>query len=219
MPSARLYLTALLVRLSMTLPSSSGSAVTSTGSSGIVEGHLDAALLGLHRHQVEARLGELAQVDGQAHGLALVLDLGVVEQVLHQPVEPLGVARDRLDRADAGVEVLEQLDVADDRGQRRLELVGDGRDQLALVAVELLELADQVALALVEPGVEDDPAERAADLHHGFLLLGGPGADGGVAGQQHVAEQLAAHGDGSEHQAAARVVADQLPDQLALGAR
>ena len=140
------------------------------------EAHLHPTLLGLHRHQVEALLGELAQVHRQAHGLALVLDLGVVEEVLHQAVEPLGVARDRLDRADAGVEVLQQLDVADDRGQRRLQLVGDGRDQLALVAVELLELAHQVTLAVVEPGVEDHPAERAADLHHRFLLLRGPGA-------------------------------------------
>ena len=75
------------------------------------------------------------------------------------------------------IELLEDLDVADDRGQRRLQLVRDGRDQLALVAVELLELADQVALAVVEPGVEHDAAQRPADLDHRVLLVVGPRAE------------------------------------------
>ena len=60
---------------------------------GHLEGERDLALLGLHRQQVEALLGQLAQVDRLAHGLALVvLHLGVGQQVLHQPVEAVGVA-------------------------------------------------------------------------------------------------------------------------------
>ena len=53
-PPGRVYFTALLARLSITLPSSSGSAVTITGVVGDVQGHLDRALRGLHRQQLHA---------------------------------------------------------------------------------------------------------------------------------------------------------------------
>jgi len=54
-----------------------------------------------------------------------------VEQVRDKVVEPAGVADDRVDRGEVGVPVCDELGVTEDRGERRLQLVGDGRDQLA----------------------------------------------------------------------------------------
>jgi hypothetical protein len=42
--------------------------------------------------------------------------------------------------------------------------VGDGGDQLALVGVELLELLDQLVLALEGARVQDRPPEVVADV-------------------------------------------------------
>ena len=61
------------------------------------------------------------------------LQPGEVEQLLDQPAEPLGLRQHHLQRL--GVRLLdaveEVLEVRADRGDRRLQLVGDVRDQVA----------------------------------------------------------------------------------------
>ena len=139
----------------------------------VVEGQGHPRLLGTDAQQVHTRLAQLREVDSTAHGLAPALDAGVVQEVGHQVVEPLGVADDRVERGQVGVSVRDQLGVAQDRGQRGLELVGDGRDELAAVARELAQLLDQPLLGLQHARGPHDLAQQAAHLEHGFCIGGG----------------------------------------------
>ena len=59
----------------------------------------------------------------------------------------------------AGRAVADQVQVADDRGQRRPQLVGDGGQEVVLAAVQVAQLGDQLALLLVQRRVDDRPAE------------------------------------------------------------
>ena len=71
-------------------------------------------------------------------------DLGEVEHLVDEPRQPLGLLDDDAEelRALAGVEVrvvVQDLGERADRGQRRAQLVRDGRDEVVLQPVELLQ--------------------------------------------------------------------------------
>ncbi len=90
-----------------------------------------------------------------------------------------------------------------DRGERVLQLVGDGGDQLALVAVELLQLLDQLVLALEGARVEDGAAQVVADVERRGRLRVGPLRDRRrAAGQHQVAQALRAGAERGEEQRA-----------------
>ena len=174
-PPLRVYFTALPIRLLSTVPISSASPETCTGAVGRSKTTRDSPGVRLLAQQLDRGVSELDQIDLPAYGPATLLHLGVVEEVLDQPVEAIGVAPDRGDRARPDVDVLEQLDVADDRGQRGLELVGDRGDQLALVAVELTQLRHQTLLGLEQPGAVDHACQLPGDLGDRGQLVGPEG--------------------------------------------
>jgi hypothetical protein len=93
----------------------------------------------LLRHRVRGNLGQVRAAE--LHRQLPRADAGQEQQVAHQPHQPVRVALD--DRQElsgvqaAGALVQQQLGVADDRGQRRPQLVRDQADELVLLPVEL----------------------------------------------------------------------------------
>ena len=99
------------------------------------------------------------------------------EDVLDEHRQPDPVVLDDLEhavlvRVERVAVVPEQLGVGPDRGEGRAELVGEGREELALGPVELLELVDQLPLALVEVGLDDGPGQVGGHgVHQGDGVL------------------------------------------------
>ena len=112
-------------------------------------------------------------------GVFGVADLREQQQVLDHPdragCAPRSIAAsDPCTRIAESGHALEDLEVAGDRRERVLQLVGHGGDQLALVGVERLQLLDQLVLALEGAGVEDRAAEVVPDVERGGGLVVGP---------------------------------------------
>ncbi len=92
------------------------------------------------------------------------------QQVVDESQQPVGAARDDLDVAAplfverrTAVVVERELDVADDRRQRRAQIVGDERDELVLQEVsldELFVLLDELARESCRPCRRSRPYER-----------------------------------------------------------
>jgi hypothetical protein len=142
----------------------------------------------------------------------------VVDHLLH----PVGATSHRLEEAhrpfvDRETEAVHDLQVAGDHGQRRTRVVGERREELAPVVVELLQLAHQRALPFERASGEEGRAEVVADLERGRLLDARPRGMREVAGQHQQSQALAAgaerygegtvqvHGDG---------MAERLVDQV-----
>jgi hypothetical protein len=119
-------------------------------------------------------------VDERADGAALDPDLqlaalepGEGEQVRDEVIEARSGDRDALDQlapalVRQGVPVGEQrLREPLDRGQRRAQLVRDGRDEVGLQPVELAQGLRRLALALVRPGELLFGPLLLADVAHG----------------------------------------------------
>ena len=159
---------------------------------GLVEHDHVALAGGLHGGEVHRVAGDGDQVDGPGgERVGRVADAGEQQQVLHDPGEPPGAALHRGQRRahDRGHLLgLEDLEVARDRGQGVLQLVGDRRDQLALVGVERPQLLHHGVLALEGPRVEHDPAEVLPDVEGRGPLGLGPLRVAGAPGQREVAE-------------------------------
>ena len=88
-------------------------------------------------------------VDFRPRGLpAAGLDPGEVQEIVHQPLHPAGVAEDGAQEHAAhlaiGREGEEGLRVAGDRGERRLELVGDVRHEVPAHRLQAPELGQVV---------------------------------------------------------------------------
>ena len=143
-----------------------------------VERERHVLLLGAGAHLEHRLLADLDDVDLLERQLQLTgLQTGREQQVVDEPQQPVGAPRDDLEEAAAlGVErravlVERELDVADDRRERRAQVVGDERDELVLQPVGLDEpcvLLDELAPCLL--GTEPchfltgaDPLERAED--------------------------------------------------------
>ncbi len=92
----------------------------------------------------------------------------------------------------------------------------DGRDQLALVGVEGLQLLDQPVLALEGAGVEDRAAEVVADVGGGRRLVLGPVGLAGRPGQHQVAQALRAGAQRREQDRGDADAGEEGQDQLAL---
>jgi hypothetical protein len=137
---------------------------------------LDGLVLAIgQRPQLGDRVGgDGAQLDlraGQAR--AAGLEAREVEHLVDQPLEPVGVALERRHRAILGVverpelSFDQQIEVADDRHQRRAQLVGDDRDELGLqlaLTLELGVLAQELGLGL---------GERPGPLAHDLIEVAG----------------------------------------------
>ena len=129
----------------------------------------DALVLGArfdHRQDVEERG---AQVDGLEVELELAgLDLRQVEDVVDQVEEGLAVGEDALDEPLlllvelAGHAAEEHVAVADDRGERRAQLVTHGRHEVALELVEVGELAVLAGELLGVADVAHDHGDEVA---------------------------------------------------------
>ena len=163
------YLTALLTRLAQTRSSSSGSPRATTGSPGV------STLMSsdLRRAATDDRSSTSSTTRPRSTGTGMIGVFGSPtfesssRSSITRPsrVAPRSMAlSDRLHLVAQPGHALEDLEVADDRGERVLQLVGDGRDQLALVGVERLQLLDQLVLALEGAGVEDRAAQVVADV-------------------------------------------------------
>ena len=163
---------------------------------GGVHGDLDRLGLGLHADDLVDVVDHVAQVDRLGlERTVRVADGGQHQHVRDEALQAAGVAGDDLQRPAlhrVQLDGLEQLEVADDRGERVLELVGDGLDQLRLVAVELAHLVEQLLLALEEAGVQDRPAEVVTDVEGRVGLDLGPLGVALGAGQREAAEALGA---------------------------
>ncbi len=135
------------------------------------------ARVGDHRAEVDRR-----EVEPERAGV----HAGQGEQVTDQQLEALGVPvdhRERLHlvRGQLAERLLQQhLEVAGDAGQRRAQLVGDGRDELGLRQVELTQPVHRRLLVGVDPGLGDRGAELAGQpLGDRHVPLGpGPGLRG-----------------------------------------
>ena len=110
---------------------------------GHVAAHVDVAIGARHldlRHHLRHQRAERDLLAAQRH-LAR-LELREIEQLLHEAAESLGLRQHHLE--DLGVRLLDAveqvLQVRPDRGDRRLELVGDVGDQVAPRCLEELEL-------------------------------------------------------------------------------
>jgi hypothetical protein len=124
-------------------------------------GQRDAAPPGHGGVHLEDLVDDRGEVDGRGLQVVGVRQLVQQPEVADHPGEPVAPA---LDRGDPGSCVvaearlrLEHLDVPQDRAQRVLQLVGDGRHQPTLVVGEVLELLDQLVLAGEGPGVGERP--------------------------------------------------------------
>ena len=135
-------------------------------------------------------LGEdLRDERGELDALAFERDVArleprQVEELVHEPAQPLGLHEHDLQRLGVGLlDTVEQvLQMRPQRRDRRLELVGDVRDQLAAQQLEPLELGAHPVegvgqLADLVARVRHDPLRVVARLH----ASGGPG---------HVAQRL-----------------------------
>ena len=124
-------------------------------------------------------------VDVQAAGLDPVEH----EQVLDQPPQPGAVAVDDAEhralpgRELAGVAVLQQLEVAADRGQRRAQLVADRRQEVGLLPVQPLQPLDVVPLVGLVLGLHQDAGGERGDLLDRIGL--GPGPPAWLVHRQH----------------------------------
>ena len=105
-----------------------------------------------------------AEVEGELAGL----EPRRLERAVHEPGHARGGAHDRpraraplLERASASA--VEQLRPAQDRGERRAEVVGHDVDELALRAVELHEPRVRVLERLVELGVAQQDADPVGE--------------------------------------------------------
>ena len=74
-----------------------------------------------------------------------------------------------------------KVQIADDRGQRGPQLVGDRVDELATVLVELLELHDELLLVFVGPRAEQGPSQVVAETECGVAFALGPAVFTAVA--------------------------------------
>jgi hypothetical protein len=172
----------------------------------------------------DALLDDLPQVAALDLPLHLPgLDLREVEHVVDQPGQPVRLAHDDLQEVSPLVlgevgRVEQDLRERADRGQRRAQLVADGRDELVLQLVELAQALVRVAqlrrgllqrqrLLLQPPAVLDDLRGLVQDLHQ-------------VAGADHLAAHHGAHhdprGGGADR---ARELALRELDQLRVGRR
>ena len=140
--------------------------------------------------------------------------VGVAHPAQHQQVvddggEPVGAAghgRDRVARGRRQVgQRLDHLDVAHDHAERVLQLVGDGRDQLGAIAVEPLELGDQLLLTLVGAVLEDRAPQVVGDVERGPAVVLGPAGAAEVAGEQHQPQGVGPGADRHQHELAGPV--------------
>ena len=121
----------------------------------------DAVALGKAAVGLDRLLDQRAHVDALEveHDLA-GLDLLDVENVVDQPHQPLAVLVRDLEQPHGRLRQLpggaagEQPERARDRGERRAQLVADGRDEFVLEALDALALAD------VDDHAEDQDASR-----------------------------------------------------------
>ena len=118
----------------------------------------------------EGRVGlvdEAAHVDLLVeHGEPMGVELGQVEHVADEPLEPLRLGGDHLERLGARLRVLDQpfpqrIDVAADRRQRRPQLVRDRHQEVPLLLLGLGEPRRHLAEAVREV------ADLAAARHLG----------------------------------------------------
>ena len=114
---------------------------------GGAEPHLNALTVGGGAGRLDLGRDERDQVDLLAlDGHPPGVEARDGEDVVHEAVQPCRVAADDLEEAHlhlgqlAGLAVEHELEVADDRRERRPQLVGDRADELVLQAVELLQL-------------------------------------------------------------------------------
>ena len=133
---------------------------------------LDALLLERLDVCREDVLRELGAVRRDRHELHRPrLELGEVQDVADELLEHVRARDDRGERLLAVlvslVAELEELAVADDRVERRADVVGDGREEEALRGLDLLRALERlVQLRLVDGDAEDaEPPGRIARLH------------------------------------------------------
>ena len=180
-------------------------------------------LLGGEPDQVDDVVDDPAQVDRAGDDRVVrVADLREQQQVVDH-LAPSAARRAPSRRASPSVvpersgedSSISRWPSTDD--ERVLQLVRDGGDQLALVGVELLELLDQLVLALEGAGVEDRPAEVVADVERRRRLGLGPLAARRAA---RVSTRLPTHSgpapSGMKSSDSTPIVPQEGEDQLAL---
>ena len=144
MPPSGVNLTALSARLMNTCRSRSGSPCTG-GRSPSTSALETMALLARLGRQRRDGLGEqlpMCTSPCAAHGAAL--ELGEIEQAHDEPrscslLSWMVSTNSLCSSLRPGDALGEHLAVADDRGERRAQLVGDGGEEVRLEAIELLE--------------------------------------------------------------------------------
>ncbi len=98
-------------------------------------------------------------------------------EAFHHVEDPLALTIDDLDEAEGlvlGEPIAapgQQAGVAENGGERRLEIVGQGRDEIATPRVDLRQPCAGIPLSLVGPGVGDGDPGMSGEAHQGLDVV------------------------------------------------